>query len=47
MASITERGTSLGVNIHPDLLKLAKLKKGDKVIIDAHEGVITIKKVTM
>ncbi len=45
MASITKRGTSIGVNIPPEYLEVAKMVKGDKVVIEAKKGVITIKKV--
>lgn len=45
MAKISKRGTSQGVNIPKDYLTVAGLEVGDKVVIEAKKGVVTIKKV--
>jgi len=36
--------SSMGVSIHPAFLQVAGLKLGDKVIMNAEKGIITIQK---
>lgn len=46
MAKLTKRGNSLGVNIHPLILKQAGIKENDKLLItNGKKGQIIIKKV--
>lgn len=45
MVKVTKRGNSMGVNIHPDALRAAKIKENDKVQITVSGTKIIIEKV--
>ena len=44
MAKVSKRGNSLGVNIHPLVLKQANIEEGDEVIITNKGKKIIIEK---